>query len=325
MRLLDYKLPLLLILSIFPEFFALAQDYLDDGLYYYNRGLYYTAAGSFKRAIEDNPQNYRAHFYLANCYMKISEEERNSPTLIRKAIDEYLLALKIYPDFEDALFYLGIAYFKINDFHNASKCFDKVIQLNPKEIAAYYNIGLCFYNLKDFKKAKYYLEKYLVNKKKSDEYTENARALLKKISGENFNNVENEISLGSENIAYPLDYIYMNNITSYFNEDRGRYRKHLGVDIKAPAGALVYAIADGVVTWAWHDGGYGLKVMIDHGSLVTVYAHLSEISVNYGQKVRKGQVIGKVGDTGNATGSHLHFEVIKDGKYVDPLNFLGLR
>ena len=74
----------------------------------------------------------------------------------------------------------------------------------------------------------------------------------------------------------------------------------------------------------WPDGfGYGNRVMIDHGNgFVTLYAHLSSISVGVGQTVNRGDVVGRMGSTGRSTGTHLHFEIRKGGVLVDPLGYL---
>ena len=101
-----------------------------------------------------------------------------------------------------------------------------------------------------------------------------------------------------------------------------RYRLHAGIDYSARCGRRVYAAASGRVFIARRAGGYGKMVAIDHrGPLSTRYAHLSRISVRYGQYVRRGQYIGRVGATGLATGCHLHFETRRYGKAVNPLRY----
>lgn len=97
-------------------------------------------------------------------------------------------------------------------------------------------------------------------------------------------------------------------------------RPHEGVDYAARLGEPVRAAADGKVAAAAWQGGYGRQVRIDHGSDVTTsYSHLSDMAVAPGTWVRRGQVIGYVGASGLATGPHLHFEVARQGKRVDPL------
>lgn len=103
----------------------------------------------------------------------------------------------------------------------------------------------------------------------------------------------------------------------------GKRRFHEGIDIAAPHGNPVYAYTDGVVVEAGWNGGYGNNIVIDHGGgLKTRYAHLSRIYVRVGQRVRVEEKIGAVGSTGNSTGPHLHFEVIKNGRTTNPLNYL---
>ncbi|MDQ0261553.1 M23 family metallopeptidase [Sinomonas atrocyanea] len=98
---------------------------------------------------------------------------------------------------------------------------------------------------------------------------------------------------------------------------------HWGQDFAAPCGTPVYAADAGVVRAAgWHPWGGGNRVEIDHGDgLVTTYNHMLGAAVKTGESVEVGQVIGLVGETGSAIGCHLHFETIKDGKYVDPMSF----
>jgi murein DD-endopeptidase MepM/ murein hydrolase activator NlpD len=99
--------------------------------------------------------------------------------------------------------------------------------------------------------------------------------------------------------------------------------EHEGIDIAAGSGSPVRAATDGVVKKASWYGGYGNAVIIDHGGGVqTLYGHNSSLSVQPGDRVRAGQVIAKVGSTGDSTGPHLHFEVQVDGKAVNPRPWL---
>jgi murein DD-endopeptidase MepM/ murein hydrolase activator NlpD len=99
----------------------------------------------------------------------------------------------------------------------------------------------------------------------------------------------------------------------------GVQRFHAGVDFAAAYGREVPSAGAGRVVSAGHEGGYGLSVVVDHGEGVqTRYAHLSSVAVSAGQELAKSQVVGRVGQSGRATGPHLHFEVALDGRKVDP-------
>lgn len=103
----------------------------------------------------------------------------------------------------------------------------------------------------------------------------------------------------------------------------GGYRGHTGMDIGAKVGTAVRAAKGGQVIFAGYSGGYGKNVVISHGDgIKTRYAHLSKIYVSKGEKVAAGEVIGAVGMTGRTTGPHLHFEVIKNGGFVNPASVL---
>jgi murein DD-endopeptidase MepM/ murein hydrolase activator NlpD len=100
----------------------------------------------------------------------------------------------------------------------------------------------------------------------------------------------------------------------------GEGRFHKGVDVRAAYGQQIPAVANGKVISAGPAGGYGLSVVIEHGSGIrTRYAHLSEVTVKAGDAVERGQDIGRVGQSGRSTGPHLHFEVLAGGQPVDPV------
>lgn len=112
-----------------------------------------------------------------------------------------------------------------------------------------------------------------------------------------------------------------------FAAPRNGGRTHRGIDLFAEVGTLVLAAKSGRVVCAQSNPGMGKYVIIRHaGGLITLYGHLDSISVKKGQRLRQGEVIGRVGKTGNARGKailpHLHFEVRKKGEYCDPMQFL---
>ena len=100
-------------------------------------------------------------------------------------------------------------------------------------------------------------------------------------------------------------------------------RMHWGMDFTAPRGTPIYATGDGIVKRADNRAaGFGNHVRIDHGfGYVSLYAHMSKYKVKRGQKVKRGEIIGYVGNTGRSAGPHLHYEIFKDGKKINPLNF----
>lgn len=99
---------------------------------------------------------------------------------------------------------------------------------------------------------------------------------------------------------------------------------HDGIDLAAPAGTPVTTAAAGTALYAGEQKGYGLIVIVQHDDgLITLYAHNRDVRVKTGQKVRVGQVVATVGDSGKTTGPHLHFEVRNAGVPVDPLEYLG--
>jgi murein DD-endopeptidase MepM/ murein hydrolase activator NlpD len=98
---------------------------------------------------------------------------------------------------------------------------------------------------------------------------------------------------------------------------------HTGTDFSAPTGTPIYATGDGKVsTYKRSRAGYGNHIVIDHGyGYQTLYAHMSKVDVKRGQKVKRGDVIGYIGSSGRSTAPHLHYEVIKDGRKINPINY----
>lgn len=149
------------------------------------------------------------------------------------------------------------------------------------------------------------------------------------------NEIEKEImllatqSIGEDYVggimAWPVPgYTY---ITSQFgmrvHPVTGIFKLHTGTDIRAPIGANFIAANDGVVVKAGWNNAYGNMVMINHGGgVMTLYAHGSQICVELGQEVKRGDIVLKVGSTGYSTGPHAHFEVRINGKYVNPLDYI---
>ncbi len=98
---------------------------------------------------------------------------------------------------------------------------------------------------------------------------------------------------------------------------------HSGMDFTAPTGTEIYSTGDGTIEKADNEGnGYGIHVVINHGyGYQTLYGHMSRVKVKPGQKVKRGEVIGYVGNTGTSSGPHVHYEVIKNGEKINPVNF----
>ena len=110
-------------------------------------------------------------------------------------------------------------------------------------------------------------------------------------------------------------------ISSYYGDGRG----HKGLDICAEKGTSIYAVKGGTVVSAKFDSAYGNCIVINHGDgTSTRYAHASKLCVSVGDVVETGEVIALVGSTGRSSGNHLHFEVMKNGKNVDPAPYVGL-
>lgn len=173
------------------------------------------------------------------------------------------------------------------------------------------------------------LEKYETTKK---EFTEKETVISKlyeepkktvTVASKNKSTYTTTSSSSSKKIALGISFIRPTSgvITSRYGARSGR--THTGIDIGAPAGTSISASASGTVTCSGWRGGYGYTVVIYHGNGVeTYYAHCSSLNVSEGQQVSQGELIARVGSTGNSTGNHLHFEVRINGVAQNPQNYV---
>jgi len=130
--------------------------------------------------------------------------------------------------------------------------------------------------------------------------------------------------------AIPLPLKYMNAVTSPYgwriHPVYKSRRFHTGLDLAAPKGTPVYSFENGMVVYAGYYGAFGKTVIVDHGEIKTMYAHLSRFSVEKSDEVNAGDKLGEVGTSGTSTGYHLHFEIkkLEDGAIstVNPVNYL---
>lgn len=148
---------------------------------------------------------------------------------------------------------------------------------------------------------------------------------LRRQSQEEIRNLLNDqVSLGR---ATPAGWPTRGWLTSYFGMRKspytGKRKIHEGLDIAASTGTSVISTADGVVARVEYSSGYGKTVIVDHGyGYRTLYGHNSKILVRSGQRVRRGERLAEVGNTGRSTGSHLHYEILLNGVPIDPRKFL---
>ncbi|MCX8069064.1 MAG: M23 family metallopeptidase [Thermodesulfovibrionales bacterium] len=129
-------------------------------------------------------------------------------------------------------------------------------------------------------------------------------------------------------LATPKGWPIKGRITSEFgtreSPHHGKMERHQGIDISAPKGTEIYATADGIVSYSGWGKGNGNMIMIEHGmGFRTLYAHNSKNLVNEGQRVKRGDLIALAGATGNATGSHLHYEIWLNDRPINPFKYMS--
>ena len=143
-----------------------------------------------------------------------------------------------------------------------------------------------------------------------------------------YSNIYNKVIKESDRLQSipsirPVNGGYINSGFGYRNDPfTSKPRFHYGQDITVSSGTNVYAPADGVVKYASRQGGFGKVIKLDHGyGYRTIFAHLSKFYVKWGQKVKRGDLIGKSGNTGRSAGPHLHYEVHRNGVPQNPLDY----
>lgn len=166
--------------------------------------------------------------------------------------------------------------------------------------------------------------KILTNKNDNNKnYSVNKLNISKQEITPNYESNNNYISENTNELFWP---VLSTEITSKYGKRvhpiSNKEKIHNGIDIKAVTGAAVMSSVDGTVTYAGRNGGYGNFIEVRRKDGLTVrYAHLNKINIAVGNNVKMGDKIGEVGSTGVSTGSHLHFEVLKDGNSVNPMDF----
>ena len=206
--------------------------------------------------------------------------------------------------------------FYVSTFKDAEKVLDK---LEDKDSANYKELGI--------------LEKYGKELKEfTDVETCVSKLYEKKVyvqktiySSPSASNYSSGVSSAKVSLGISLINPVSGVITSRFgSNDSVRDHSHTGIDISAPYGTPIKAAAGGTVTYSGNaNDGYGYYVIVSHGNgVTTLYAHCSQLLVSKGQSVKQGEVIAKVGSTGNSTGNHLHLEIRKNGITYNPQNYV---
>lgn len=167
-----------------------------------------------------------------------------------------------------------------------------------------------------------YIKKYIENKQKIAKKQSAEIEITDEKKKETIVNTERKVTEKSSVISFVMP-IKGGVTTSTYGDKISRATAHQGHDWAVNTGTKVVATADGVVEKAYYSDSYGYNVLVNHGmGIKTRYAHLSCLKVNEGESVKQNQLLGLSGSTGQSTGPHLHFEVIKNGKKVNPLNYV---
>lgn len=244
------------------------------------------------------------------CLLK-NDEEKNDEEIYNKVIKDSTPYYKYYAITEDKK-----EKYYVQEFKDAEEVLEK---LEDKDSANYKELGILEKygkELKEFTDVETCVSKLYEKKVVVQKTTYSAPSASNYSSGVSASKVSLGISL-----INPVSGV----ITSRFgSNDSVRDHSHTGIDISGPYGTPIKAAASGTVTYSGNaNDGYGYYVIISHGNgVTTLYAHCSQLLVTKGQTVSKGEVIAKMGSTGNSTGNHLHFEVRKNGITYNPQNYV---
>lgn len=259
--------------------------------------------------------------------IRIRNEEKVNSIIVKKMILQIIICIVIY-----SIFYM---------IQNTDYIFSEDVINKTKEILVY---DINIQNL--YNKSKEYINSFISNVKQEEneenqenDQTENKNddiegndSEIKNVSegnigGEEVANTEENLTemerdakdiIATKSLIIPLK----GTITSKYGPrnptDPKVSKYHTGIDIAVNTGTVFIASMEGVVEEVSSEGDYGNHVKITNGDVMTLYAHCNKIYVNKGDLIKQGQEIGEVGATGNVTGPHLHFEIRKENRYVDP-------
>lgn len=271
--------------------------------------------------------------------VRIREEEKPNYTMIKKMVLQIVICVVIY-----SIFYM---------IQNTNYIFSENVINKAKEILSYdINIQNLYNQSKEYikgiinkKQEEFNLEN---NQEAQDENAQdqeetnqtenennnleentatNEESNVENIGGEEVANADENLSkmekdakdiIAAKSLIVPLKGV----ITSRYGQrnptDPKVPKYHTGIDIAVNTGTVFIASMEGIVEEVSSQGNYGNHVKITNGDVMTLYAHCSKIYVNQGDTIKQGQEIGETGATGNVTGPHLHFEIRKENRYVDP-------
>lgn len=259
--------------------------------------------------------------------IRIRNEEEVNSIIVKKMILQIIICIVIY-----SIFYM---------IQNTDYIFSEDVINKTKEILVY---DINIQNL--YNKSKEYINSFISNVKQEEneenqenDQTENENDDIEgndsetenvseeNIGGEEVANADENLTqmekdakdiIATKSLIVPL----MGVITSRYGPrnptDPKVPKYHTGIDIAVNTGTVFIASMDGVVEEVSSEGNYGNHVKITNGDVMTLYAHCNKIYVNQGDTIKQGQKIGETGATGNVTGPHLHFEIRKENRYVDP-------
>ena len=257
----------------------------------------------------------------------------NKHYILRKMIIQLIICFILYISFYIIKNYNFIFSKEVVDKTKEALSYDINFQDIYCKIANYIN-NYTYFNTKKEEQAKENIEEFTKVNYVSDASTEVQETMIEaspipKVEEIKEENVDENANLSQMEIDakdIKESYSFINPlkgvITSRYGEREPvspiESEYHLGIDIAANTGTTIVASIDGTVVYSGELGGYGNCIEIQKDDILTIYGHCSELYVGEGETIEQGQEIAAVGETGNATGPHLHFEIRKDGRYVSP-------